>query len=123
MTRTTLTCLPAAATLLLGPAAVPASAAPASALDTFKLQLPTGSNGNVNQISRDRLVAGYTSTYFGPTPDGQGWRMHTPSTACTPRGRTPAPNYARSTPTAATPHGTLNCPGFSGGLVLPGCPR
>src|SRR3954469_7213734 len=25
---------------------------------------PTGSNGNVNQISRDRLVAGYTSTYF-----------------------------------------------------------
>src|SRR3954454_13805075 len=48
-TRTTLTYLAAVATLLLAPAVAPASAATASALDTFKLQLPTGSNGNVDE--------------------------------------------------------------------------
>lgn len=55
-----------------------ASAAPSQALDTYKLQLPTGTNGNVDEVTRDQLVAGYSSAYFKPTADGLGYVFTTP---------------------------------------------
>lgn len=64
--------------LLLGLTLPSTATAASNALDTFKLQLPTGSNGHVDEVKRDALVGGYSSTYFQPAPDGMGWRFHTP---------------------------------------------
>src|SRR3954462_7955607 len=78
-TRRVLVALSAVCMALFGLAVAPAaSAAPSQALDTYKLQLPTATNGKGDEVSRDALVAGYSSTWFQPTADGRGYRFKVP---------------------------------------------
>ncbi|MBW8766990.1 MAG: hypothetical protein JF630_12440, partial [Geodermatophilales bacterium] len=75
-TRRVLVALSAVCMAVFGLAVAPAaSAAPSQALDTYKLQLPTATNGKGDEVSRDALVAGYSSTWFQPTADGRGYRF------------------------------------------------
>ncbi|HEY4626512.1 MAG TPA: polysaccharide lyase family 7 protein [Blastococcus sp.] len=78
-TRRVLVALSAVCMAVFGLAVAPAaSAAPSQALDTYKLQLPTATNGKGDEVSRDALVAGYSSTWFQPTADGRGYRFKVP---------------------------------------------
>lgn len=61
---------------------------PRSVLSQWKLHLPTGSAGNIDEVESAALVAGYESAWFMPTADGLGFRFVTPVDGVTTSGST-----------------------------------
>jgi chitosanase len=90
------------------------TASRATLLQHWKLQLPINSDnaGNVDEITRDQLVAGYTSEWFTDTADGKGFKFHTPVNGKTTSGS----QYPRTELREMNSNGTTTAGWNSGGV-------
>jgi len=90
------------------------TASRATLLQHWKLQLPINSDnaGNVDEITRDQLVAGYTSQWFSDTSDGKGFKFHTPVDGKTTSGS----QYPRTELREMNSNGTSTAGWNSGGV-------